>query len=54
MGLLSLGTPLVWNEAKQYAEHVRTHGIEQFLNIYRSQKDRQNASLLWGDEVSIS
>ena len=52
MGLLSLGTPLPWNEAKQYADHVRKHGIEQFLHIYHSQKDRQKQSLLWGDEVS--
>lgn len=51
MGLLSLGTPLHWNEAKEYADHVRKHGIAQFLNIYHSQKDKQNQSLLWGDEV---
>lgn len=51
MGLLSLGTPLHWNEAKNYADHVRKHGIEQFLNIYKAQKDRQKQSLLWGDEV---
>jgi glutamate--cysteine ligase catalytic subunit len=51
MGLLSLGTPLPWNEAKEFADHVRKHGIEQFLNIYHSQKDRHNQSLLWGDEV---
>lgn len=53
MGLLSLGTPLHWNEAKEYADHVRKHGIEQFLNIYHSQKDKKNQSLLWGDEVRI-
>lgn len=52
MGLLSLGTPLPWNEAKEFADHVRKHGIEQFLNIYHSQKDRQKQRLLWGDEVS--
>ncbi|KAI8086863.1 glutamate-cysteine ligase-domain-containing protein [Gilbertella persicaria] len=51
MGLLSLGTPLPWKEAKDYADHVRQHGIEQFLNIYHSQKDRQKHSLLWGDEI---
>ncbi|KAI9481397.1 MAG: glutamate-cysteine ligase-domain-containing protein [Benjaminiella poitrasii] len=51
MGLLSLGTPLPWSEAKEYADHVRKHGIEQFLNIYHSQKDKQKQSLLWGDEI---
>lgn len=54
MGLLSLGTPLHWNDAKQYADHVRTHGIDQFLNIYKKQKDQKKKELLWGDEVSES
>jgi glutamate--cysteine ligase catalytic subunit len=51
MGLLSLGTPLAWNEAKGYADHVRAHGIEQFLNIYKNQKDKTCSNLLWGDEI---
>ena len=51
MGLLYLGTPLVWDEAKQYADHVRTHGITQFLHIWDRLKDRQGDELLWGDEV---
>jgi len=29
MGLLTEGTPLKWEEAKQYRDHVRKHGIEQ-------------------------
>lgn len=53
MGLLSLGTPLPWSEAKKYADHVRKHGIAQFLNIYHSHKDVQKQHLLWGDEVRI-
>ena len=52
MGLLSKGTPLDWEEAKQYADHVRKHGIQQFLAIYRRLKDRCNDELLWGDEVT--
>ncbi|KAI8981590.1 glutamate-cysteine ligase-domain-containing protein [Mycotypha africana] len=51
MGLLSLGTPLHWNEAKEYADHVHKHGILQFLNIYNSQKDQKKQRLLWGDEI---
>ncbi|KAJ1914272.1 glutamate--cysteine ligase, partial [Tieghemiomyces parasiticus] len=51
MGLLSLGTPLHWEEANKYADHVRKNGIEQFLNIYRKNKDRQNDAHLWGDEI---
>ena len=52
MGLLSLGTPLSWHDAKPYADHVRTHGITQFLNIWDRLKDRCGDELLWGDEVS--
>ncbi|PPQ68044.1 hypothetical protein CVT25_014505 [Psilocybe cyanescens] len=51
MGLLYLGTPLVWEEAKKYADHVRNHGIAQFLHIWDRLKDRQGDELLWGDEV---
>ncbi|KAJ1743355.1 glutamate--cysteine ligase [Coemansia sp. RSA 1821] len=51
MGLLSLGTPLPWEQAKGLAHEVRQHGIEQFLHIWRSTKDRQKDRLLWGDEI---
>jgi glutamate--cysteine ligase catalytic subunit len=52
MGLLYLGTPLSWNEAKQYADHVREHGITQFLHTWDRVKDRWGDELLWGDEVN--
>ncbi|GBE81136.1 Glutamate--cysteine ligase [Sparassis crispa] len=51
MGLLFLGTPLSWDEAKHYADHVRTHGITQFLHIWDCLKDRCGDELLWGDEI---
>jgi glutamate--cysteine ligase catalytic subunit len=51
MGLLYLGTPLTWDEAKQYADHVREHGITQFLHTWDRVKDRWGDELLWGDEV---
>lgn len=51
MGLLSLGTPLSWDDAKPYIDHVRHHGITQFLNIWDRLKDRHGDELLWGDEV---
>jgi len=51
MGLLYLGTPLTWDEAKQHAEHVRYHGVTQFLHIWDRLKDRKDDELLWGDEV---
>lgn len=52
MGLLSLGTPLPWLEGKKYADHVRSHGITQFLHIWERLKNRQGDELLWGDEVN--
>ena len=51
MGLLSLGTPLHWDQAKHFADHVRGHGITQFLNTWDRLKDRFGDELLWGDEV---
>lgn len=51
MGLLSLGTPLDWHEAKKHNEHVRKNGIEQLLNIFRQHASRENDPFLWGDEV---
>jgi len=54
MGLLYLGTPLIWDEAKKYADHVRNHGITQFLHIWDRLKDRTGDELLWGDEVRIT
>lgn len=51
MGLLSLGTPLAWEDALPLSEHVRTHGIEQFLSIWCKERGRQDDALLWGDEL---
>uniref|UniRef100_A0A3P9B826 Glutamate--cysteine ligase n=1 Tax=Maylandia zebra TaxID=106582 RepID=A0A3P9B826_9CICH len=51
MGLLSQGSPLNWEETRKYADHIRKHGIIQFLNIYNKLKDRQKDVLKWGDEV---
>lgn len=53
MGLLSLGTPLSWKEIieNNYCDHVRQHGIIQFLSIYHKLKGRTNDCLKFGDEV---
>ncbi|KAF7980736.1 hypothetical protein HWV62_36753 [Athelia sp. TMB] len=51
MGLLYLGTALTWDESKKHAEHVRHHGITQFLHTWERLKDRQGDVLLWGDEI---
>lgn len=51
MGLLSEGRPLSWEETKALADHVRKHGIEQFISLYARLRDRQGDILKWGDEV---
>ncbi|KAJ1671202.1 glutamate--cysteine ligase, partial [Spiromyces aspiralis] len=51
MGLLSLGTPLPWEEAKKYVDHVRKNGIEQFINVWRQAKEAKSEPFVWGDEL---
>ncbi|KAG9230965.1 glutamate-cysteine ligase-like protein [Amylocarpus encephaloides] len=51
MGLLALGTPLDWPEAKQSADHVREWGIKQLLAVWNRAKGKERDALLWGDEV---
>ncbi|RXK35782.1 glutamate-cysteine ligase catalytic subunit [Tremella mesenterica] len=51
MGLLALGTPLDWPDTKPLAEHIRYHGITQFLNTWDKWKDQTGKGLLWGDEI---
>lgn len=51
MGLLSEGNPLTWDETKALTEHVRAHGVEQFINLYSKLQDRTGDILKWGDEV---
>lgn len=54
MGLLTEGSPLTWEETKALAEHVRQHGVEQFINLYSKLRDRTGDVLKWGDEVRFS
>ncbi|PVI05239.1 putative glutamate-cysteine ligase Gcs1 [Periconia macrospinosa] len=51
MGLLALGTPLEWPEAKKVASQVRAWGIEQLLSIWQNAKGKERDALLWGDEI---
>lgn len=51
MGLLSLGTPLPWNEVAKYADYVREHGVIQLLHTISKYKNRRCDAPLWGDEV---
>jgi glutamate--cysteine ligase catalytic subunit len=51
MGLLSEGEPLSWEETHKYADHVRQHGVEQFIHLYKKLNERKGDVLKWGDEI---
>ncbi|CAZ81755.1 unnamed protein product [Tuber melanosporum] len=51
MGLLALGTPLPWDEAKKHADQVRDLGIKQLLQIWNKYRKNERDVLLWGDEI---
>lgn len=51
MGLLSLGTPLTWDQIKEKRDYLKEHGIIQFLNIVNKLKNRSDDNLKWGDEI---
>lgn len=51
MGLLSVGKPFSWSDARDHRKYVRDHGVVQFLKTYERVKDITNDELLWGDEV---
>lgn len=54
MGLLTVGTPMTWEETQKYAQIIREKGIRQFLNVHKRLKERKNDCLKWGDEVEFS
>ncbi|XKL66481.1 hypothetical protein PGB90_009901 [Kerria lacca] len=51
MGLLTEGSPLSWEQTKEHADHVREHGIIQFINLFHRLKDKTGDILKFGDEV---
>ena len=51
MGLLTEGKPLKWDESKKYIDYVKKHGVEQFINLYKSQSGRCSDDFKWGDEL---
>jgi len=56
MGLLSLGTPMTWDDAKKHSDFVHGHGIKQFLNVWKKvcKTKKDSNGLLWGDEIEYS
>ncbi|CAH1118764.1 unnamed protein product [Phaedon cochleariae] len=54
MGLLNEGKSLSHQETMKYAEHVRKHGLIQFINQYRRFKGRKGDPFKWGDEIEYT
>lgn len=48
---MSLGTPLPWEESKEFSDHIRKNGIEQLINIFSKSAGRDGDQFFWGDEV---
>ncbi|AGO13233.1 AaceriAFR086Cp [[Ashbya] aceris (nom. inval.)] len=51
MGLLTVGTPLPWEESRPHIEHVKRNGVEQLLYVLRAAYERNGDPLVWGDEI---
>lgn len=51
MGLLVDGSPMEWEEALNWLQHVRKNGIDQFLHIYDRVRGIEGDVLQWGDEL---
>lgn len=54
MGLLPVGEPLSWEEAKKHSVQARRRGIEQFIKLYTCFKTRNDDPFKFGDEIEFS
>ena len=53
--VLTVGTPLRWEESLDQIAYVRAHGIDQFLAMWRRSEARErDDELLWGDELEYA
>lgn len=55
MGVLTAGDcrSLTYEEIQVWKEHIKTHGIIQFINWYNKVKDTNHDTLKWGDEIEM-
>ncbi|CEM00430.1 unnamed protein product [Vitrella brassicaformis CCMP3155] len=54
MGFLEAGTPLDWESSQAVLAYVKGEGIRQLLHLYHLNKDRQDADVMWGEEIEYS
>ncbi|XP_002168552.2 glutamate--cysteine ligase catalytic subunit isoform X1 [Hydra vulgaris] len=55
MGVLTSGNirSLTYEEIQIWKEHIKTHGLIQFINWYNKVKDINYDTLKWGDEIEM-
>lgn len=51
MGILVRGDPLNWEDTKALSAYIKEHGVNQFINLMRTMKQRKYEGLKWGDEI---
>ena len=51
LAILRTGSPLNWDASKNYLNHVRLAGVEQFIQHYHRVKSIETADFYWGDEL---
>jgi len=55
MGVLTAGAleSLTYEEIQVWKEHIKTHGIQQFINWFNKVKHINHDTLKWGDEIEM-
>ncbi|XP_057331273.1 glutamate--cysteine ligase-like isoform X2 [Microplitis mediator] len=51
MPQVAAGASLTWEETKEVSEYIKHHGILQFINLYKKNKDTRDDEFKWGDEI---
>eukprot|EP00037_Helgoeca_nana_P001738 m.29153 g.29153 ORF g.29153 m.29153 type:complete len:756 (-) comp12085_c0_seq1:341-2608(-) len=51
MGVLTVATPVKWEESIKHLPYVREHGVLQFMENYKKCEDFSRDGLLYGDEL---
>ncbi|KIO19700.1 hypothetical protein M407DRAFT_222350 [Tulasnella calospora MUT 4182] len=51
MGLIVDGPVLSWDKGKNFAGHIKDHGITQLLNVWKTSKNRRSLPFRWGEEI---
>ena len=51
MGVLTVGSPLSWEDSKAKLKYIREHGVLQFIKQWERYKDKDKDVLFYGDEI---